>query len=223
MSISAIEHITRRRRDKFGLDEHGKLIGVNPLASDLRNSIDHLAEGLYTRNAHFIFELIQNAEDNEYGSNVKPSLTFKLLRDDPTSTVGADGALIVENNEAGFTEKNIEAICAVGKSTKEKAKGFIGEKGIGFKSVFRVTSRPFIFSNGYCISLPEVHEATGLGYIVPEWVENIPAQIDQSVTSIVLPLDVTDFGHEEVRKMLTDIEPESILFLYKLLDRKSVV
>ena len=107
MSNSAIEHINRLRREIFWLDEHGILNAVNPLASSLRNSIDHLAEGLYTSNAHFIFELVQNAEDNIYGSNVKPSLTFKLLRDDPTSTVGADGALIVENIETGFTEKNI--------------------------------------------------------------------------------------------------------------------
>lgn len=222
MLNSAFEHVTRIRCEKYGLDEHGNLNGVNPLASDLRDSIDHLAQGLYTRNAHFIFELVQNAEDNAYGNNIEPSLTFRLLRDDPTKTPGADGVLIVENNELGFSPENIDAICAVGKSTKKKQEGFIGEKGIGFKSIFRVTSIPFLFSNGYRISLPKNHKETGLGFIVPEWVENIPQIIDTSITSIVLPLDQQDFGYDVIKKMLWEIEPETILFLSKLKEIKIV-
>ena len=222
MPNSAFEHVTRIRSKKYNLDEHGNLNGVNPLASDLRDSIDHLAQGLYTRNAHFIFELIQNAEDNVYGHNIEPSLTFRLLRDDPTNTPGADGVIVVENNEVGFSPVNIDAICAVGKSTKNEQEGFIGEKGIGFKSVFRVTSFPFLFSNGYQISLPESHEKTGLGFIVPEWVENIPEIIDTSITSIVLPLDQPEFGYDVVKKMLWEIEPETILFLSKLKEIKIV-
>lgn len=222
MQNSAYEHVTRIRCKKYGLDKHGNLNGENPLASDLKDSIDHLAQGLYTRNAHFIFELIQNAEDNTYGNNIEPSLTFKLLQDDPTNTPGADGVIIVENNEVGFSPENIDAICAVGKSTKKKQEGFIGEKGIGFKSIFRVTSNPFLFSNGYQISLPKNHKQTGLGFIVPEWVENIPQIINTSRTSIILPLDQPDFGYDVVKKMLWEIEPETILFLTKLNEIKIV-
>ncbi len=222
MSSSSFDHVTRIRREKYGLDEHGNLNGINPLASDLRDSIDHLAQGLYTRNAHFIFELIQNAEDNLYGSKIEPSLTFRLLRDDPTKTPGAYGAIVVQNNEIGFSPQNIDAICAVGKSTKKKQEGFIGEKGIGFKSIFRVTSIPFLFSNGYRISLPKSHKKTGLGFIVPEWIENIPESIDTSITSIVLPLDQSDFGYNVIKKMLWEIEPETILFLSKLKEIKIV-
>jgi len=216
MSSSAFEHVTRIRRERYGLDEHGNLNGVNPLAADLRNSIDHLSQGLYTQNAHFLFELIQNAEDNVYRSNIVPSLTFRLLRNDPTKTPGAKGVLVVENNEAGFLRENIDAICAIVETTKKKQDGFIGEKGIGFKSIFRVTSIPFLFSNSYQISFPKNHEKTGLGFIVPEWVENIPEIIDTSITSIVLPLDQPDFGYDVVKKMLWEIEPETILFLSKL-------
>jgi hypothetical protein len=210
------------RTEKYGLDDDGNLNEVNPLAADLKDSIDHLAQGLYTRNAHFIFELIQNAEDNLYGSNIEPSLTFKLLRDDPTKTSGADGALVVENNEVGFLQENIDAICAVGKSTKKKQDGFIGEKGIGFKSVFRVTSVPFVFSNGYQILLPKINEKTGLGFIVPEWVERVPEIINTSITTILLPLDQPEFGYEAVKKLLWEIEPETILFLSKLKEIKIV-
>jgi HSP90 family molecular chaperone len=42
----------------------------------------------------------------------------------------------MECNEDGFTAKNLTVICDVGKSSKLGAQGYIGEKGIGFKSVF---------------------------------------------------------------------------------------
>ena len=43
--------------------------------------------------------------------------------------------------------------------------------GIGFKSVFLVSSQPHIFSNGYCIKFrEEPNPDCGIGYIVPEWV-----------------------------------------------------
>ena len=47
---------------------------------------------------------------------------------------------MVLNNEDGFKYENVESICTVGESTKKKYKqmGYIGEKGLGFKSVFQV-------------------------------------------------------------------------------------
>lgn len=208
-------HITHFRYEKYRLKEDGSC-EPNSLASDLKNSIVHLSEGLYASKEHFIFELIQNAEDNKYCDDIEPSITFQLLHNDPTNTKGANGALIISNNETGFSKENIESICAVGKSTKNKQDGFIGEKGIGFKSIFCVTTTPFLFSNGYQISLPESHSATGLGFIVPEWVDQYPSSIDLSLTSIILPLDKPDFGYDVVNKMLLDIKPETILFLRKI-------
>jgi hypothetical protein len=86
------QHIIKMRKEKYWLDENGQLKGKNPLASDLQDSIDHLSEGLYSRNAHFIFELIQNAEDNAY-NNAVPSLSFQLIKTDPTGSNSSDGAL----------------------------------------------------------------------------------------------------------------------------------
>ncbi|MEW5948997.1 MAG: hypothetical protein AB1711_06255 [Thermodesulfobacteriota bacterium] len=181
----------------------------------LNNSVQALARDLYSKDTHFIFELIQNAEDNSYEA-VEPSLSFRLGKCDPTGTQGSDGVLIVQNNEIGFSLDNVDAICAVGKTTKRKIQGYIGEKGIGFKSVFRVTSNPHIFSNGYSFCLPEYDEETGLGYIVPQWVVRVPEGINPSHTTIILPLDKNGFGYGEIEKMLRDIEPETILFLSKL-------
>ena len=179
------------------------------------NMIEMLADDLNKTDTHFIFELIQNAEDNIYTEPV-PYISFWLTKTDPTSTDDSNGALIVENNEVGFNRENVSAICAVGQSTKKKAQKYIGEKGIGFKSVFRITGNPHIFSNGYHFCLPESDRETELGYVVPKWI-NIPRKdLNLSATHIILPLTKPDFGYAEIEKMLADIQPEVILFLSTL-------
>ena len=210
------EHIEKIRKEKFWLDEKGQLSKENPLIDDLINSIARLSEGLYSKDTHFIFELIQNAEDNEYYKGTEPSISFRLVKADPTNTPNSVGALIVQNNEIGFSPDNVDAICAIGKTTKSKLQGYIGEKGIGFKSVFRITTIPHIFSNGYQFCFPEKDEKTSLGYIVPRWIKDIPHGVDPKQTTIILPLDKPDFGYERIEGMLQDIEPETILFLSKL-------
>ncbi|KAI3926832.1 hypothetical protein MKW92_021610, partial [Papaver armeniacum] len=117
-----------------------------------------------------------NAEDNEYSDGVKPSLEFVMTTTDITAT-GAPATLLVCNNEKGFLSKNIDSICGVGRSTKKghRQRGYIGEKGIGFKSVFLITAHPYIFSNGYQIKFSEDPcPQCNVGYIVPQWVEEHP-------------------------------------------------
>ena len=210
MSSVQFEHIRRIRKDFH--------VGSKRLKSSSNNSIRTLADDLYNKHTHFIFELIQNAEDNTYESEntYPPYISFRLTKIDPTASAGSDGALIIQNNETGFNSDNVDAICAVGATTKEKGQGYIGEKGIGFKSVFRITDNPHIFSNGYHFCLPESDEETGLGYIVPQWIDTPPEGLDLSETHIILPLIKKDFGYEEIEKMLQDIEPEIILFLSTL-------
>ena len=134
MKDDRYEHI-RTIRDEFQASQRVK--------DSLNNSVKALARDLYSKDTHFIFELIQNAEDNIYRV-VEPSLCFRLLRSDPTGTKDSSGALVVQNNEIGFSPDNVSAICAVGETTKKKIQGYIGEKGIGFKSVFRITFSPYI-------------------------------------------------------------------------------
>lgn len=72
---------------------------------------------------------VQNADDNTYPTNVEPTLAFILQ----------ESGIVVLNNERGFSAENIRALCDVGNSTKKgSSAGYIGKKGIGFKSVFRV-------------------------------------------------------------------------------------
>ena len=216
-SQAAYDHISDFRRRMFCLDGMSDLVTqrVGAFAGYAR-AIKTLAKDLYAKDTHFIFELIQNAADNTYRSGESPRLSFRLCKNDPTGTQKAAGALIIQNNEVGFTRQQVEALCDVGNSTKNNSDGFIGEKGIGFKSVFRITSNPYIFSNGYSFRLPQHHEPTGLGYIVPCWVEKLPTGIDQEQTTIILPLDQPDFSFNTIAEYMQDVAPETILFLSQL-------
>ena len=61
----------------------------------------------------------------------------ELLQFGQEKTMNRDSSL--SSNDIGFMGDDVEAICAIGESTKKRKEGFIGQKGIGFKSVFSVT------------------------------------------------------------------------------------
>ena len=121
-SYDAFEHI-KKIREGFGvdscLDAAGQLI-VNNLQGMIERSLEKLSNDLYSEQGHFVLELIQNADDNQYAPNRLPTLRFILSSD----------RVLVCNNEIGFQPNNIAAICNVGKSTKGKHKqGYAGHKG----------------------------------------------------------------------------------------------
>ncbi|XP_057835750.2 protein NO VEIN isoform X1 [Cryptomeria japonica] len=172
-------------------------------------------------------ELIQNAEDNEYAADVEPSLEFVVTSRDVTGA-GAPATLLVFNNEKGFTPRNIESLCSVGRSTKKGKRqgGYIGEKGIGFKSVFLVTNQPYIFSIGYKIRFNEIPSSgVKIGYIVPEWIDkpNIQdlemvygSQCQGEIPNSVKVLPLRPEKVKGVKNQLANIHPEVILFMSKI-------
>ncbi|XP_050376688.1 uncharacterized protein LOC126794087 [Argentina anserina] len=215
------EHIEDIRKTKFSIGEK-----LNPLTEDLHQAVKNLSGELYAKDVHFFMELVQNAEDNEYSEGIDPSLEFVITSRDITAT-GAPATLLVFNNEKGFSSKNIDSICSVGRSTKKgnRKHGYIGEKGIGFKSVFLITAQPYIFSNGYQIRFSEEPcSQCNVGYIVPEWVEQNPTLSDiQTIygsatalptTTLILPLKLDKVL--PVKKQLSVIHPEVLLFLSKI-------
>ncbi|KAI0157391.1 hypothetical protein GGR57DRAFT_510975 [Xylariaceae sp. FL1272] len=143
-----------RRDIEEALLTKDKLIGSSVLT---------LATNLYTSKARFVFELIQNADDNQYDeaktSGDIPYVTFHVH----------PGRIVVECNEDGFTDENLTAICAIGKSSKTGAQGYIGEKGIGFKSVFMAASKVHIQSGMLSFSFKHKSGDSGMGMISPLW------------------------------------------------------
>lgn len=94
--------------------------------------------------------------------------------------------------QVGFSEQNVRALCDVGNSTKQHKVGYIGQKGIGFKSVFKVTDVAEIHSNGFHISFDLIQHQS-LGYILPTWVPVRPhaqprvPSLQSAVTQVYLP------------------------------------
>jgi hypothetical protein len=88
---------------------------------------------LYSDRTHFIFELIQNAEDA--GAR---ELAFELF----------DDRLEVRHDGRPFTDADVRGICGVGNSAKAGDLTAIGRFGIGFKSVYAYTQTPSVHSPG---------------------------------------------------------------------------
>ncbi|XP_070708112.1 uncharacterized protein [Pempheris klunzingeri] len=203
------------RKSEFGVGvelnaEGQKLMQVHQ--DRLGRSLDRLSTELYSKDTHFVLELIQNADDNSYPSEtgVIPALAFVVERD----------SITVLNNETGFQEKNIRAICDVGRSTKGKHKyGYIGQKGIGFKSVFRVTDAPEIHSNGFHLRFDKT--CGPMGYILPHWTDDekpLDTQLKDInqhswTTKICLPLRSEN---QQTKNLFHDVHPSLLLFLHRL-------
>ncbi|XP_062298890.1 uncharacterized protein wu:fj29h11 isoform X1 [Scomber scombrus] len=203
------------RKNEFGIGVELNAAGQKLMKVQqdrLGRSLDRLSTELYSKDTHFVLELIQNADDNSYPSEagVVPALAFVVEKD----------CITVLNNETGFQEKNIRAICDVGRSTKGKHKyGYIGQKGIGFKSVFKVTDCPEIHSNGFHLYFNKT--CGPMGYILPHWTEDekpLEAQLkdfnQQSwTTKISLPLRSES---HQTRNLFHDVHPSLLLFLHRL-------
>ncbi|KAL3860253.1 hypothetical protein ACJMK2_010402, partial [Sinanodonta woodiana] len=204
------------RRNEFGigviLNEDGKRL-MQVQQERLGRSLDRLSKDLYSKDTHFVLELVQNADDNKYPENLLeegdlcPSAKFII----------DEQCIMVLNNECGFTEENVRALCDVGRSTKGKHKfGYIGQKGIGFKSVFRVTDCPEVHSSGYHIQFNL--NSGPMGYILPDWVPDNKWKVEKGwMTKIVLPLKKDKMSNlRTLAARFNDIHPSLLLFLHRL-------
>lgn len=84
--------------------------------------LSRLLTDLYPDNAHFIYELLQNAEDPQ-ATKVKFHLTDSLLKYE-------------HNGQRLFSIKDVESITSIGNSSKRNDTTSIGKFGVGFKAVF---------------------------------------------------------------------------------------
>lgn len=212
------------RRDEFGLDPSLSNMESSMLKKQharLGRALHCLSQELYSQDSHFLLELVQNADDNTYPENVEPTLTFVLQ----------DEGIIVLNNERGFTAQNIRALCDVGNSTKKGSiAGYIGQKGIGFKSVFRVTDAPEIHSNGFHVKF-DISEGQ-IGFVLPTLVPSCDVESFKQLvcdeteqveehswnTCIILPFrsKLSGPAMNSIISMFSDLHPSLLLFLHRL-------
>lgn len=105
------------------------------------SGIRRIVEELYPDRAHFIYELLQNAEDEE-----APEAAFRLTRN----------MVQFEHNGKPFDEEDVSGITNIGKGTKEDSEEAIGRFGVGFKAVFAYTETPCIWSPEYSFEIRQL-------------------------------------------------------------------
>ena len=122
--------------------------------------------------------------------------------------------MIVDSNERGFTKENIKAISQTAESTKKGKINLIGEKGIGFKSVFRVARKVHIQSEPFSFAFIHEDNDNGLGMVTPlnEAYLTVPPGVQ---TRMILYLrHKKDF--ESTKEELRALPNTLLLFLKKL-------
>ncbi len=152
---------------------------------------------LYSERTHFIFELIQNAEDA--GAT---EVAFELFAD----------RLELRHDGRPFTEADVRGVCGVGKSGKSADLTAIGQFGIGFKSVYAYTKSPHVYSAG--------DNGAGEHFRIENYVRPFPAEpppLPSAGTLFVFPFDHDDVpaaaAAREIAAALTAIQPRILLFL----------
>lgn len=170
-----------------------------------------ISDQLYQTPTRFLLELIQNADDNRYHISVSPSLRLSLYKRDGGQYFRTDC------NEVGFTLGQIDALVGLGKSTKtadgsRAEKGYIGEKGIGFKSVFKVADVVHIRSGNYQFKLDRNRP---IGMLLP-FLSPFPyADLVPHRTQFLLEVKRRE-DYIEIEREMGEVKPELLMFLRKL-------
>ena len=162
---------------------------------------------LYTDRTHFIFELLQNAEDA--GAS---RILFSLFND----------RLEVTHDGRPFNERDVRGVCGVGEGTKAEDLTQIGKFGVGFKSVYAYTTKPEIHSGDESFRVKN--------YVRPHAVK--PVSVDESWTTLfIFVFDAIDpeTARRELGTCLCSLNVRTLLFLrkikeieYKLLDTEGM-
>jgi len=157
----------------------------------------------YPETAHFVYELIQNADDAEatYADFIlfSDGLVFKHNgKRHFNITEGAKD----ENSKIG----DINSICAIGFSTKSSSNK-IGKFGVGFKSVFQYTESPEIYDDKFKFKIEN--------YFVPTLLNHDHKLRKKGETLFYLKFKDRDHNYQHIKERLQNLS-SPILFLNHL-------
>ncbi len=166
---------------------------IDDTENTIKRVTSSLLADLYSNPTHFVYELLQNAEDAK-ATKVK----FRLYRD----------RLELEHDGQLFNEDDVLSICKLLDSTKSEDLTKIGKFGIGFKSVYAHTKSPKIYSG-------DAHFAI-VNYRHPCPISPPPRSPDLG-TLFVFPFDhdekTPDESFNEISKRLRELGANTLLFL----------
>lgn len=155
----------------------------------------------YAERTHFIFEILQNAEDalaRRLGSVESRTVTFSIEND----------ALKVSHHGDLFNGEDVWGVCRIGDSGKSVTE--IGKFGIGFKSVYAFTQRPEIHSGEEHFAITDL--------VIPMEID--PVKLAPNETLFSLPFNNPNISpktaRNEIMDKLADLDIQSLLFLREI-------
>lgn len=173
-------------------DFYAQLRAENVL--DYGRKTEHLdiLSDLYTDDSHFIYEILQNAEDAQ-ASEVKFVLYPNRLE-------------VFHDGKRAFNEDDVKSITKISDSTKRNDINTTGKFGLGFKSVYAVTDAPEIHSGGYDFKIESL--------IRPYSVKSIDVQTPYT-TLFILPFKIEkqEQVYSKLAQKLQQLELKTVLFL----------
>ena len=159
------------------------------------DGIRRLLTELYPDNAHFIYELLQNAEDAQ-----ATEVRFILKE---------DGVEFEHNGDRLFSIEDVDSITSIGVSTKREDTTNIGKFGIGFKAVFAYTSTPEITSGQFHFRIRDL--------VVPDTGGLTSCTLGGKETRFSFPFDnlakPPGEARGEIEKNLRQLDESTLLFL----------
>ena len=155
----------------------------------------------YAETAHFIYELLQNADD---ANATEVTIT---LRDDRLLFKHNGTKHFDITSEDDERVGDINSITGIGNSSKENTQNKIGKFGVGFKAVFQYTDTPEIYDDPFKFKIVDL--------IVPTLIESDYPERNPGETLFVLPFRNAKKSFNEIKNRLESLQ-NPILFLRHL-------
>ena len=156
----------------------------------------------YSDKTHFVYELIQNADDNE-----SECIEMQLYQKE----------LLVWNDGNEFCEEDVRSICSIGFSNKDLTQ--IGTFGMGFKAVYTYTDNPEVYSGDELFRISINNPTRPEGVDIDDIDVRVLEQLDKGRTIFRLPFRKELRQEEEIallKDRLCDLERRALLFLRNL-------
>lgn len=181
-AFTSLEDLARDRRSYVDISR------VNRFEEGLRA----LLSDLYPDNAHFIYELLANAEDA--GAS---TVDFDL---------GRSRLVFSHDGARSFSLDDIDSITGLGQSTKKTDATQIGKFGVGFKAVFAYTASPEVQSGEHSFAIRDM--------FVPE---PLSGRAPAGKTVFTFPFNRREKprgqAFDEVKRGLEELSDTAVLFL----------
>lgn len=150
----------------------------------------------YDDRTHFIFELLQNAEDalgRRAGWQGSRAVSLRL----------ADQVLSISHFGRPFDERDVRGICGIAESTKDLTA--IGRFGIGFKSVYAFTDRPEVHSGEEDFAIED--------FVCPTTAKSVDRSDGETIINLPLKDDADRLA---IAKGLQTLGARTLLFLRQI-------